>query len=1067
MKKHVHRLMSASLAVLWALETVPLSADSALTNVAGTENLPAETLKTSLIDASALQFPAAQSGSDAAKTEILYGDVNKDGEITDDDIDAVLETTLKACPQGDVNGDGVLDESDSDMIREFAWGSIFYFPVGKYYHAETKFLTRGEWIHNLVTGLNLDISDKSLQEARYGDLADYKYGAEITAAANLGMFDTGWDENFYPDIPVKRGFVAGTMSWALGNPSEDPAQYSMDCGWFEPDEDEFHDDLYVTVTEYERIQPAIKKAPVIIRNNTVLKADMTVTNDLVLNAELNLNGHKLNAANVVINDGGILRLKKGSALVSGTFALNQGSVVMDNKDDYLCITGDAGMDWGYNTELTAGTLEFKGNITRGGISSSEMHTVVFSGTKDQTLTLNGDHMNAVEVHNSDKHKLIIEKTFYVENTVKADGTVLSFAGSESGEADLKLGKPTAEKLQIAGEHSLSVAEFKGKEITLDGNAVISGTTVLNKSVMTVTGDLTLKAQLAMNGSTLHVDGDLISTEQYDALIMDQNNDSLYVGGETHLDRATGIKAGKSELCGDVYMKGISVGENHTVTLSGEKDVTVNLTDNTTLGELVIANSDKRKVIAEGALFAKSVNCGDKPLTVVSHDAMFGFGKLTCSELDVEGNSIWDDSSSVNCKKAVLNGSAEFWGVISFDGTEVSVRDALKLNLIRSSYGSRAGLTIRGASVSAKEITLEEGTVTLNHGTLKSAGDFLMKDGAVIFEDTSDKAEAAGSCTLLSGKLEGQGTVSCGGQLTVNKNLNVSGVRYALTGSGEQTAEFGGGYGVIGALHIQNSEKRSVLLKGAFTASEITADGKTATVGLEDQTFNVGKISCDLTIEGDAVISYNVDLNGHELNVTGNLYHSSGSLAVNEGKLKIAGDYALVSDHDSSVPGKSTGELIMKNDSDYVCVGGDFITMANQSELSAGILELKGDFTQYAAGSKYAFAASGTHKVILSGTEKQTVTFESYPESHFNYLEMTQKSDKYDFKNGQCWKLPGDANEDGSVDLKDVVLMRQALAGWDVTVTDRNVDVNGDGVFNLKDVTVLRRYLADGWDVTLK
>ena len=63
------------------------------------------------------------------------------------------------------------------------------------------------------------------------------------------------------------------------------------------------------------------------------------------------------------------------------------------------------------------------------------------------------------------------------------------------------------------------------------------------------------------------------------------------------------------------------------------------------------------------------------------------------------------------------------------------------------------------------------------------------------------------------------------------------------------------------------------------------------------------------------------------------------------------------------------------------------------------------------------------------------------------------------------KQSGDVNEDGSVDQKDVTLMRRALAGWEVTINETNADVNADGSFDLKDVTILRRYLA-GWDVTL-
>lgn len=63
---------------------------------------------------------------------------------------------------------------------------------------------------------------------------------------------------------------------------------------------------------------------------------------------------------------------------------------------------------------------------------------------------------------------------------------------------------------------------------------------------------------------------------------------------------------------------------------------------------------------------------------------------------------------------------------------------------------------------------------------------------------------------------------------------------------------------------------------------------------------------------------------------------------------------------------------------------------------------------------------------------------------------------------------GDANGDGTINLKDVTELRRLLAAGDVDVSEieGNPDANGDGVVNLKDVTTLRRYLAGGWGVDL-
>ncbi len=65
------------------------------------------------------------------------------------------------------------------------------------------------------------------------------------------------------------------------------------------------------------------------------------------------------------------------------------------------------------------------------------------------------------------------------------------------------------------------------------------------------------------------------------------------------------------------------------------------------------------------------------------------------------------------------------------------------------------------------------------------------------------------------------------------------------------------------------------------------------------------------------------------------------------------------------------------------------------------------------------------------------------------------------------RTPGDMNNDGEVDLQDVVLVQRWLAGgWGVELEPAFADVNADGKLDLRDVMLLRRYLAGGWDVVL-
>ena len=63
-------------------------------------------------------------------------------------------------------------------------------------------------------------------------------------------------------------------------------------------------------------------------------------------------------------------------------------------------------------------------------------------------------------------------------------------------------------------------------------------------------------------------------------------------------------------------------------------------------------------------------------------------------------------------------------------------------------------------------------------------------------------------------------------------------------------------------------------------------------------------------------------------------------------------------------------------------------------------------------------------------------------------------------------VDGDTNEDGAVNMKDIVLLQQYLNYWDVSVNELASDVTGDGTINMKDIVLLQQYL-NKWNVELK
>ena len=61
------------------------------------------------------------------------------------------------------------------------------------------------------------------------------------------------------------------------------------------------------------------------------------------------------------------------------------------------------------------------------------------------------------------------------------------------------------------------------------------------------------------------------------------------------------------------------------------------------------------------------------------------------------------------------------------------------------------------------------------------------------------------------------------------------------------------------------------------------------------------------------------------------------------------------------------------------------------------------------------------------------------------------------------KTPGDANGDGNVNMKDLVILQRYLNNWNVEIDINACDLNGDEKVNMKDFVLLQR-LLNGWKV---
>ncbi|MBR4628097.1 MAG: hypothetical protein IKO47_10435 [Ruminococcus sp.] len=1055
MKKCTIKAFSAALAAILSFQTAPFDCGIAADSVRNFTVLEAEKVTNPRVSSSA--------------SKVLTGDVNSDGELDDDDINAFddEDAVAKMPPQADVNADGVINSDDADIIRSVLWNDS-YFPVGKYYNKDAKFVTRAEFVHEVASAIGFDPSTVK-EKSYYDDLEGCSYADEITSLSALGAINT-YDSEFYPDKPADRDFVTYTLDWALGIDSDDKWKNAIDLGWFKKDNDEFHERLYVTEAEYKNILSILKTAPILIRGDQKLTSDLTVEKDMLILRNLDLNGHKLILKNgLTIRDEGSLSFNKGSVLIDGDLNAEYSRIEMTNKSDYLCVNGKADLSEVYGDHF-AGTMEFKGDLKAIGLNTRDSHKILFSGSTDQQADLREAELANVEVRYSDKRELVVNM-LRIGGTLSGDGDSLNItAACDDDSTVFEINKFSAKTVNITGSITGRLGEASGININIDGNFNNNESTDADKSVITVKGSCVIDGNFELNSGVLDVREDFNGAG---IIRMNDSNGKLIVGGKAAFDNAYDIDEGEIVFKGDVSLKNTEFGSGIISTLAGAEDVSVQMDTRSDLSSLTVENAGRRKLTAEGAFRASQVDCGSDKLSILSYGADLSFGTLKTPALSIEGDCSFFSRTSTKAQTIDISGSATINGELSLDGTVMTVTG----DLITSERDYSANcLTLIGAAVSAKEMSIRSG-IDISQSTVKTSKITVNAQNgndAFNFRDKNSSVETTGDMVIDTGVVQGEGMLICGGDLSFGKNTCLKNTSIVFSGNSDSRFDTNSKVHAS-SVTVKDPSKNVLTVSGELLCDSLKAgSGKLNMIG--DKLIIVQTLlDSDAAIKGDVVIADSDDykaeslsLNGHSLSIDGDIIHSGGTLNIDNGKLSITGDYMALSNYDSAVKRPSDGFIKMENENDYMLVEGNFLTIAKKtSPMTAGVLEIKGDLTQKADGSAAAFAPSGTHTTILSGEKKQTISFESYGESFLNYIVMTQNPEQYDFKNGQCWKFPGDVNEDGSVDLKDVVMMREAIAGWDNKIVLKNADVNGDSSFDMKDLIILRRFLAGGWDITLK
>ena len=334
-----------------------------------------------------------------------------------------------------------------------------------------------------------------------------------------------------------------------------------------------------------------------LTQNIILLCDRKITNDMTLSSDyetfgnlyfsggtINLNGQKMTVYGNLYQTAGTMRLNGGTLEIGGDYEIrikntdgsyydSDGKLVMDNPSDKVIVNGSFAVDSEYQSTLTNGIMEVKGNFTHSmssryskeySFAPSGSHTIILNGDKQQNVycaspssgfnRLKMENDNIVFKGNMGIKGFSVEKDFVFDtsegNELSINGT-LNLNGNDfivDGTTILSGGTINFNggNLNVPGDlESFSNLYFNGGRLTVNGNYTQSADTSIGNNRATITGNLNQTAgTMRLNGGTLEIGGDYeirvknTDGSYYDSdgkLVMDNPSDKVIVNGSFAVD----------------------------------------------------------------------------------------------------------------------------------------------------------------------------------------------------------------------------------------------------------------------------------------------------------------------------------------------------------------------------------------------------------------------------------------------------------------------------------------------------------------------------------------------------
>ncbi|MBD5539839.1 MAG: PKD domain-containing protein, partial [Lachnospiraceae bacterium] len=323
------------------------------------------------------------------------------------------------------------------------------------------------------------------------------------------------------------------------------------------------------------------------------------------------------------------------------------------------------------------------------------------------------------------------------------------------------------------------------------------------------------------------------------------------------------------------------------------------------------------------------------------------------------------------------------------------------------------LTVKGDAWIGNEVypiggsLVVEGDMTVDDGgDGHSCGIYMVQDNAYVLVEGDYIHKTQKGVPMPKGILEIKGNVTLGSTFVPEESHKM-----ILSGEGAQyvSAEKGT---VLNVLELQNHSDVGVILGENVTWKKLVKNDCKVTMG-ENSGYIGYTLEEDETFEEGFVLTGGIlDLNGHTMTIKGDFIHSGGTVLVNGGQLLVESDYRMteriIAPDGSCSDRESSRKLKMKKEEDYVLVIGTFYYNSDKqggSELSAGCLELRGDFYEEET-AYYHFVAGDNHTLLISGDKKQTIHFneeeDCYDFPYIQNLNITNQSSEGVIIEGTPW-----------------------------------------------------------------